>query len=84
MQAEPARCNRALDTDAVLIRRATGLEKCAVDRLDVYAAVPCRLGCVRDLHQLARGSVGISEGAGFDESRGHDEQRSDEGRGLSE
>jgi hypothetical protein len=30
MQAEPARCNRALDTDAVLIRRATGLEKCAL------------------------------------------------------
>ena len=33
MQPEPARCNRAFDSGAVLIRRATGLEECAVDQL---------------------------------------------------
>src|SRR5580693_7674753 len=67
MQPEPARCNRALDTGAVLIRRATGFEKCAVDQLDINSAVLGRLDRIRDLHEFSRGRVGISEVAEFDE-----------------
>jgi hypothetical protein len=62
LQPEPARCNRALDAGAVLIRRAAGLEECAVDQLDIGAAVLHRLDGIGDLHQLACGSGGIIEG----------------------
>jgi hypothetical protein len=48
---EPPFGNRALDTAAVLIRRATSLEKCAVDQLDINSAVLGGLDRVCDLHQ---------------------------------
>jgi len=35
MQPEPARCNGAFDAGAELVRRATGLAECGIDKLDV-------------------------------------------------
>jgi hypothetical protein len=42
-------------------------EKCAVDQVDINSAVLGRLDRVRDLHQLARGGIWISQAARFGE-----------------
>jgi hypothetical protein len=70
MSPQPALGDRVFDTDAVFGRGATSVEKRVVDQLDMDAAVLHCLGRVGDLNQLARGGVGISEVARFDESHG--------------
>jgi hypothetical protein len=59
--------NRALDSGAILIRPAAGLEESAVDQLDINSAVSGRLDRVREFHQLSRGGIWISQAARFDE-----------------
>jgi len=64
---------------ALFGREATTAQERSVDLLDMDAAVLHGLDGIGDLHQLARGGVGIIEGVGVDEFRGHNERRSDEG-----
>ena len=48
---------------AEVIAAATGRQKRRVDPLDVDASVLRSLNIVRDLDQLARGNIGVGEGA---------------------
>src|ERR1700747_3169784 len=67
VQYEPALGNGTLKTRLVFRRRALELkQERPVDLLDIDAAVLHRLESVGTLHELARGGLGVREGAGLD------------------
>ena len=64
MPPQPAIGEHALDAGAVFVGRAASLQEGGVDKFDVETAVLYRLGRVGDLHQLARGGLGIGRTGG--------------------
>jgi len=66
----PTESNGALDSGAEVIGAAASRQKRLVDPLDVDASVLYGLDTVRDLDELARGDIRISEGMALDELHG--------------
>jgi hypothetical protein len=61
MPDQPSVADRAFDADAVFVDAAAGAQERQVDQLDMDAHVLDRCGRVRNLDQLARRGLRISE-----------------------
>jgi len=57
----PAERNGALDTGTEFLATAASRQKRLIDALNEDAAILCRIDAVRDLNDLAGGSIGIGK-----------------------